>query len=113
MKVKINNRKLDRNAKLCAWMGFFDENGQYCEARTDNVVLGNLPEEATEILKLDIVLRDGRVYNYVFYGMTARKAYYSLNGSGEFYINRDYVKQMMTACTDLLEGKTVVVDRKN
>ena len=45
MKVKINNRKLARNAKICAWMGFFDENGQYCEARTDNVVLGNLPEE--------------------------------------------------------------------
>lgn len=71
------------------------------------------PEEADEILKLDILLRDGNEYHYVFYGMTARKAYYSLNGSGEFYINRDYVKQMMTACTDILEGKTVTVDRKN
>jgi hypothetical protein len=71
------------------------------------------PEEAEEILKLDIVLRDGNEYHYVFYGMTARKAYYSLNGSGEFYINRDYVKQMMTACNDILNGKTVTVDRKN
>ncbi len=71
------------------------------------------PEEADEILKLNIVLRDGNEYHYVFYGMTARKAYYSLNGSGEFYINRDYVKQMMTACNDILSGKTVIVDRKN
>ncbi len=71
------------------------------------------PEEADEILTLNIVLRDGNEYKYVFYGMTARKAYYSLNGNGEFYINRDYVKQMMTACTDILNGKTVTVDRKN
>lgn len=50
MKVKINNRKLARNAKICAWMGFFDENGQYCEARTDSVVLGDLPEDViTEV----------------------------------------------------------------
>ncbi len=71
------------------------------------------PEEASEILKLNIVLRDGKEFHYVFYGMTARKAYYTLNGSGEFYINRDYVKQIMSACTDILNGKTVTVDRKN
>ncbi len=71
------------------------------------------PENSDLILKLDIILRDGQEYRYEFYGMTARKAYYSLNGSGEFYINRDYVKQIITACTGILEGKTVTVDRKN
>lgn len=45
MKEKINNRKLDRNAKICAWLGYFDEEGRYYEARSDEVVLGNLPEE--------------------------------------------------------------------
>ena len=65
------------------------------------------------ILKMNIRLRDGKEYNYEFFGMTARKAYYTLNDSGEFYINRDYVKQIITACDGILEGKTVTVDRKN
>ena len=71
------------------------------------------PEEATSILKLKVRLRDGKEYNYEFFGMTARKAYYTLNDSGEFYINRDYVKQIISACSGILEGKTVTVDRKN
>lgn len=71
------------------------------------------PETANEILWLKITLRDGTVYEYSFYGLTARKAYYSLNGSGQFYINRDYVKQIMSACTGILAGETVTVDRKN
>lgn len=70
------------------------------------------PAEASKILTLVITLRDGTKYEYDFFGMTARKAYYTLNGSGEFYINRDYVKQMMYACTGILNGETVTVDRK-
>ncbi len=70
------------------------------------------PEAASKILTLNITLRDGATYTYEFFGMTARKAYYTLNGSGEFYINRDYVKQMMYACTGILNGETVTVDRK-
>lgn len=71
------------------------------------------PDEANKILSLKITLRDGNVYDYSFYGLTARKAYYSLNGSGQFYINRDYVKQMINACSGILKGETVTVDRKN
>ncbi|MBR7164822.1 MAG: DUF4340 domain-containing protein [Clostridia bacterium] len=71
------------------------------------------PGEASPILSMKITLRDGTVYDYVFYGLTARKAYYSLNGSGQFYINRDYVKQMMNACTGILNGEEVTVERKN
>lgn len=70
------------------------------------------PTEAESILKLKIRLRDGTEYDYEFFGMTARKAYYTLNGSGEFYINRDYVKQIISACTGILNGETVTVDRK-
>ncbi len=70
------------------------------------------PAEADSILKLKIRLRDGKEYNYEFFGMTARKAYYTLNDSGEFYINRDYVKQIISACTGILNGETVTVDRK-
>ena len=71
------------------------------------------PSEAEKILTMKVALRDGTNYLYEFYGMTARKAYYSLNGSGQFYINRDYVKQIISACTGVLNGDEVVVDRKN
>ncbi len=71
------------------------------------------PQNATHILSLKITLRNGTQYDYQFYGMTARKAYYTLNGSGEFYINRDYVKQIVSACTGILNGETVVVEKKN
>ena len=71
------------------------------------------PEESPEILRVSVTLRDGKVYDYSFYGLTARKAYYTLNGSGEFYINRDYVKQIIYACDGILKGETVTVDRKN
>ena len=70
------------------------------------------PTEAESILELKIRLRDGKEYNYEFFGMTARKAYYTLNDSGEFYINRDYVKQIISACNGILNGETVTVDRK-
>ncbi len=71
------------------------------------------PEESAKILTLKIILRDGKEYLFDFYGMTARKAYYTLNGSGEFYVNRDYVKQIISACNGILAGEEVTVDRKN
>ncbi len=71
------------------------------------------PDDATKILSLQIALRDGTRYEYEFFGLTARKAYYTLNGSGQFYINRDYVKQMMSACNGILKGETVTVEKKN
>lgn len=70
------------------------------------------PEAANKILTMNITLRDGKTYYYEFFGMTARKAYYTLNGSGEFYINRDYIKQMVAACTGILNGEKVIVDAK-
>jgi len=71
------------------------------------------PESASQILSLKITLRNETVYEYQFYGLTARKAYYTLNGSGEFYINRDYVKQIISACTGILAGEQVTVNRMN
>ncbi|MBP5288953.1 MAG: DUF4340 domain-containing protein [Clostridia bacterium] len=71
------------------------------------------PEDGSLLLTINITLRDGTKHEYNYYGMTARKAYYSLDGSGEFYINRDYVKQMIAACQGILNGEKVVVDRRN
>lgn len=50
MKVKTDICNIDRNAKISIWMGFVDEDRRYCEARTDSVVLGDLPEDViTEV----------------------------------------------------------------
>jgi hypothetical protein len=68
---------------------------------------------AEQILRATITLRDGEVYDYIFYGLTARKAYYSLNGSTQFYVNRDYVKQIINTCTAILNGESVKVEHKN
>lgn len=48
MKTKFKRIKTNDTAKLCAWMGYFDENGRYCEVRNDKVFLKNLPETAIE-----------------------------------------------------------------
>ncbi len=70
------------------------------------------PEGASSILKIKIILRTGEIMEFDFFGMTARRAYYTLNGAGEFYINRDYVKQIITACNNLLAGESVTVEQK-
>ncbi len=71
------------------------------------------PDNSSEILSVKITLRDGKQFDYRYYGITARKAFYTLNGEGEFYVNRDYVKQMMSACDGILAGKQVTVEHKN
>ncbi len=70
-------------------------------------------DDGSLLLTLTIHLRNGDKHVYRYYGMTARKAYYTLDGSGEFYINRDYVKQMISACTGILNGETISVDRRD
>lgn len=46
MKIKFKRAQFAGNTKLCTWMGYFDENGRYCEVRNDKVFLKNLPETA-------------------------------------------------------------------
>lgn len=70
------------------------------------------PGDASSILKIKITLRTGEIMELEFFGMTARRAYYTLNGVGEFYINRDYVKQIISACNSLLAGESVTVEQK-
>lgn len=70
------------------------------------------PQEGTPLLSIVVTLRNGATYDYVFYGMTARKAYYTLNGAGEFYINRDYVRQLISSTDGILAGKEISVERK-
>lgn len=71
------------------------------------------PQENVPLLTIRVVLENGDVNEYSYYAMTARKAYYVLNGSGEFYVNRDYVKQLITACDGILKGEKITVDYKN
>lgn len=71
------------------------------------------PEEMQLLLAMNVKLRNGTSARYVFYNMTASKAYYTLNGEGEFYINRDYVRQIIAANRALMRGEEVSVARRN
>jgi len=70
------------------------------------------PEEAESILKVRVCLRSGEEMNFEFFAQTARKAYCTLNGAETVVVNREYVKQIITACKDLLKGKEVVSEPK-
>lgn len=48
MKVKIKHHKINRSTMLCAYLGYFDEDGSYCEVRCDEVILEKLPPETIE-----------------------------------------------------------------
>jgi len=45
---------------------------------------------------------------YVFYDIATRKSYYTIDGKGEFYVSRDYVKKLITDTQKILNGETIV-----
>ena len=72
-----------------------------------------MKEEYPSLLRLTVTLRDGTTTKYEFFGMTASKSFYTTNGEGKFYINRDYVKQIVRASNGILAGETITVERTN
>ncbi len=63
--------------------------------------------EATEpSLTVCITVCDGSVWEFVFYDLTDRKSYYTVNGEGGYYVNRDNVKALITYAQNVLEGKS-------
>lgn len=61
----------------------------------------------SESLRLTITRRSGEAQEFVFYDIETRKSYYTVDGQGVFYVNRDYVKALLTAAAQLLSGESV------
>ena len=71
----------------------------------------NLGEaEMTETLSPSLTVRitvcDGSVNEFVFYDITDRKSYYTVNGHGGYYVSRDNVRALLTYAQNVLEGKS-------
>lgn len=54
-----------------------------------------MPEDAQCCMTLRITLGNQDVLDYRFYNLTDRKTYYTFNGEGGFYVNRDNIKALV------------------
>ncbi len=65
-------------------------------------------DTSNEVLAYIFTTRDGRKYEYRFYDISTTKVYYTVNGVGEFYVNRDSVNKVINNFNMLLAGETFV-----
>lgn len=63
------------------------------------------PENPTEYARLTVYSRSGRTYDFVFYDLTTRRCYFTLNGKGEFCVNRDSVDKMINNIEKIIKGE--------
>lgn len=81
-----------------------------------DILLVTLDGEAEDRSYNDMVLsytftdRSGKSYEYKFYDISTTKVFYTVDGKGEFYVNRDDVDKVINNFNMLLDGKTFVSD---
>ncbi len=63
--------------------------------------------ESEPYLALTIETRAGQVTEYKFYPYSTRRAYYTVNGEGEFYVLRDKVTKVITDAEKLMAGEMI------
>jgi hypothetical protein len=61
-------------------------------------------------LTLTIETRAGNVTEFKFYPYSTRRAYYTVNGEGEFYVLRDRVTKIITDAAKVVSGELVDPD---
>ncbi len=69
-----------------------------------------LENEDNLYLTLKIETRAGKVTEFKFYPYSTRRAYYTVNGEGEFYVLRDMVTKVITDAEKIMSGETVDPD---
>ncbi|MBQ9940836.1 MAG: DUF4340 domain-containing protein [Clostridia bacterium] len=66
-----------------------------------------MPEGAESDITLTITSRSGKVLEYKFYYTSSLRAFFTLNGKGEFYVNRDYLRTVISNLTKLKNGEKI------
>ena len=63
-------------------------------------------EGSAPIAELEITMRNGRVYHFAFYFVptNTRRSFFTLNGSGEFYVMHDRVRKLINDTDLVLAG---------
>jgi hypothetical protein len=60
-----------------------------------------------EIACVKVTMDDGSVLEYKYYSYSARRCYVTVNGEGEFYVNKKDVYKLLTDATRAANGLTV------
>lgn len=63
-------------------------------------------DTSNEVLAYTFTTRDGRTFEYKFYDISTTKVFYTVDGKGEFYVNRDSVTKVINNFDMLLSGQT-------
>ncbi len=71
------------------------------------------PERMTPMGKITVTLDNGTVTEYAFYSYSTRRCFYTVNGKGEFYVNRDDVAKLLRDTDRILKGQPVDYVGKN
>ncbi len=66
-----------------------------------------------ELATLNIELDDGEKLEYKFYSYSTRRCFYTVNGKGEFYVNRDSVEKLLRDTNNMLLGRPIEPEAKN
>lgn len=62
------------------------------------------------ILTYTVETTSGKVYEYKFYQTSTRKCYYTVGGSGEFYVSVDVVNKILSDAQKLASGEKINAD---
>ena len=65
-----------------------------------------LPENPEETAAFYVTTRSGESYEYVFYDLTTRRCFFTVNGKGEFCVNRDNIVKMLDNIRKVVNGET-------
>lgn len=77
------------------------------EEKLDDLVNGG------EYMTLKITMVDDTVKEYKFYPYETRRSYYTVNGTGDFYILRDRMAKIRDDAAKVLTGEAIVPDANN
>lgn len=73
---------------------------------TSVVDYSEVPDPLDLYASFCITTKSGAKYDYRFYDLTTRRCYYTINGVGEFCVNRDDVTKMITNITKVINGES-------
>jgi len=59
------------------------------------------------LLTMTVTTDYGEKFDYKFYSLSTRRVYYTVNGKGEFYVNRDNIDTVIANLKKVVAGETV------
>lgn len=67
----------------------------------------SLPSDTSPDMTLQLTTRNNQVMKFDFYEVGSLKAFFTLNGSGEFYVHRDHLRTVMSNLSKLINGEAI------